>query len=132
MPNNYALEILNEYERISEKNKEIQRQRKREIYEKLPRILEIDDLISSMSFEIAASIFKGINMQSFISEQKKKIMDLKMNKGEILSQNKYPVDYLELKYECNKCKDTAYIGNVKCSCFKQKLINKYYALFICR
>jgi DNA replication protein DnaC len=127
MKNNYAVEILNEYERLSEKNKEIQRQRKQEVYEKLPKILEIDTLISSLSFEIASSIFKGINIQSFISEQKKKIMDLKIHKGEILSQNKYPVDYLELKYECNKCKDTAYIGNVKCSCFKQKLINKYYA-----
>jgi DNA replication protein DnaC len=126
MTNKYINEILSEYEKTLSLNREIQRFRQAEIYSKLPKIKEIDDLISSMGFEIAASIFKDIDMQSFIVEQKKRITDLKIQKSEILSQNKYPVDYLELKYECYKCKDTAYIGNVKCNCFKQKLIDRYY------
>lgn len=127
MKNNYIIELLNEYDRTQETNRDIQVQRRKEIYAKLPKIMEIDDLISTMGFEIASSIFKGIDVQSFIVEQKKRITDLKIQKSEILSQNKYPVDYLELQFECTKCKDTAYIGNVKCSCFKQKIINKYYA-----
>lgn len=126
MANNIVLDILKEYEKTQETNKELQRERQKEIYTKFPRIKEIDTLIGSLGFEIAASIFKGVDMEGFISEQKKKITDLKIQKAEILSLNKYPVDYLELKFECNRCKDTAYIGNIKCSCFKQKLINKYY------
>lgn len=127
MGNNLVIELLSEYERTQETNKEIQRQHQKEIYENIPKIREIDNLISSLGFEIASSVFKGLDIQSFLSLQKKKITDLKMQKAELLSLNKYPVDYLELKYECNKCKDTGYNGNVKCSCFKQKLINKYYA-----
>lgn len=127
MGNKYVIEILNDYEKLQENNKETQRQRQREIYEKIPKIKEIDARISTMGYEIASSIFKGIDIQSFIVEQKKRITDLKIQKCEVLSQNKYPVDYLEIKYTCNKCKDTAYIGNIKCSCFKQKIIDIYYS-----
>lgn len=127
MANNYVSQLLKEYEQIQETNKEIQQAHTREIYEKLPKIRELDNAISSAGFEIAASIFKGVDMDSFISEQKKKITELKIQKAELLSSNKYPVDYMELKYNCKKCKDTGYISNIKCSCFKQKLIDKYYA-----
>lgn len=127
MRNKYILDILNEYEKIQDSNKEIQKEHQREIYEKFPKIKEIDNKIAHMGFEIASSIFKGVDIQSFIVEQKKRITDLKIEKSEILNQNRYPVDYLELKYQCSKCKDTAYIGNLKCNCFKQKIINKYYA-----
>lgn len=123
----YVTELLNEYEAIRNAHAETQYQHQQEIYEKIPRIKELDEQIGGMGFQIAASIFKDIDIQAFISEQKKKITDLKILKAELLTMNHYPVDYLELKYDCPKCKDTAYVGNVKCSCFKQKLINKYYA-----
>jgi DNA replication protein DnaC len=127
MKNNVILEILNEYERLQDANQDLQRQRQKEIYAAIPKIKEIDEKISSMGFEIAASVFKDINIEEFIVEQRKKITDLKIKKSEILNQNRYPVDYMEIKYSCSKCKDTAYVGNIKCSCFKQKLIDKYYA-----
>lgn len=126
MKNKYINEILNEYERLQEDAKQKQKQRFDEIYRKFPKVREIDDKIKSIGFDIASSIFKEINIESYIEEQKKAITDLRMEKAEILASNNYPVDYLDIKYLCPKCKDTGYILNEKCSCFRQKLIDKYY------
>ena len=126
MSNKYIPEILKDYERLQDMAKAEQRQRQTEIYSRFPRIKAIDEAISRVGFEIASSIFKGIDIESFIAEKKRKITDLKIEKAEILSSHKYPVDYLELKYRCEKCKDTGYASHEKCSCFKQKLVDKYY------
>lgn len=126
MANKYIPEILKEYEQLQDIAKADQRQRQMEIYERFPRIKTIDEEISKMGFEIASSIFKGIDVESFIAKQRARITDLKIERAEILSSHKYPVDYLEIRYKCSKCKDTGYVGNERCSCFKQRLIDKYY------
>lgn len=126
MQNKYVMEILKEYQRLSEEAKTAQLQRQREIYNKIPRIKEIDNEISRIGYDIASSIFKGVDVESYIKERKRKITDLKMEKAELLTSYRYPVDYMEIKYICEKCKDTGYIENKKCSCFKQKLIDKFY------
>lgn len=126
MKNKYVNEILNEYERLQENAKLSQKQRQEEIYRKFPKIQLIDEKIKGVGFDIASSIFKEINIESYIEEKKKIITDLRIEKAEILAANNFPVDYLDIKYICPKCKDTGYILNEKCSCFRQKLIDKFY------
>ncbi|GFR36250.1 ATP-binding protein [Thermobrachium celere] len=128
MKNKYISEILNEYEKLRENAKLEQSKRIEEIYEKIPRIKDIDKEISQIGFRIATSVVsKDINdIEEYINTQKEKITDLKIEKTELLSRYGYPIDYMEIKYKCKKCKDTGYINNKYCSCFRQKLINKYY------
>lgn len=126
MSNKYTREIMSEYEKLQNEDVLRQQERQKEIYHKLPRVKEIDDEIYHVGIEIASSVFKGVDMGKLISEKKKQILDLKIEKSEILSQNRYSVDYLEIHYKCQKCKDTGYIGSNRCTCFKQKLIEKYY------
>lgn len=128
MKNKYISEILNEYEKLRENAKLEQSKRIEEIYEKIPRIKDIDKEISQIGFRIATSVVsKDINdIEEYINTQKEKIIDLKIEKTELLSRYGYPIDYMEIKYKCKKCKDTGYINNKYCSCFRQKLINKYY------
>lgn len=119
-------EILKQYERLQENAKQNQKLRQEEIYKKFPRIAEIDEKISSIGFDIVSSVFKGIDIESYIEEQKKTITDYKIERAEILAENRYPLDYLDIKYFCSKCKDTGYVANEKCSCFRQKLIDSSY------
>ena len=126
MSNKYVIDILNEYEKQQDLDKRQQLDRKSEIYAKVPRIKAIDNLIEGIGLDIAMSAFKDINIEDYISEKKKEITDLKIEKSELLTSHNYPVDYLDMKYKCSKCKDTGYIGNKKCNCFKQKLINSLY------
>ena len=108
MKNKYTNEILTEYERLQENAKLRQKQRQEEIYKKLPKIQNIDEKIKRIGFDIASSIFKGINIESYIEEQKRAITDLRIEKAEILAANNFPVDYLDIKFICSKCKDTGY------------------------
>lgn len=126
MRNKYILEVLKEYESLQEQAQREQVKRKNEIYMRFPRIKEIDETIQKIGFDIATSIFKGIDVKSYIEEQKRRITDLKMEKGELLALNSFPIDYMDIRYKCQKCSDTGYIGSEKCSCFKQRLVDKYY------
>jgi DNA replication protein DnaC len=126
MKNKYINDILNEYERYQENAKLGQKQRQEEIYRKFPKIKYIDEKIKDIGFGIAASIFKETNIHNYLEEQKRAITDLRIEKAEILAANNFPVDYLDIKFKCSKCKDTGYILNEKCSCFRQRLIDRYY------
>lgn len=123
-------EILEGYEALKNKNESLQKQRIEEVYTRLPIIKTIDEKINSMGFNLASNIFKlskqGIDPEEFIETNKKEIENLKKEKAAILTENNYPIDYMDMKYTCEKCKDTGYIDNRKCVCFKQKLINLYY------
>ena len=124
--NKYISDILREYDFLQSSEEAAQKNRQNEIYKKIPQIKAIDEEISSAGFEIASAILKGNNVEDSIYKLKQRITDLKIRKAELLAANKYPVDYLETRYKCSKCKDTGYMGSVRCSCFKQRLIDKYY------
>lgn len=115
--------ILEEYEQIREMNKQELEQRKKELYARLPRLKEIEEELVKLSIDITRAILnKAQDPIALLEQLKKKQMDLKIEKAEILSSNKYPIDYLELRYQCKNCKDTGFVDGAKCSCFVQKEI----------
>lgn len=123
---NYS-DILKEYELIREKNKEILEQKKLELYNKLPRLKEIESEMVKLSIDITRAILnKSQNSDVLLEQLKKRQIDLKIEKAEILSSHKYPVDYLELKYQCKHCKDTGFVDGAKCSCLTRKEIERLY------
>ncbi|SHJ13889.1 ATP-binding protein [Lutispora thermophila] len=122
--------IMNEYEEIREKNRRELEKRKKELYSKLPRLKEIDDEMVSLGINITkAVLMNGEDKEKLLEELHKKQTDLKIEKAEILTANNYPKDYLQMKYNCNKCKDTGYIGLERCGCLMQKLIAYQYKQF---
>ena len=75
---------------------------------------------------MAVSVLKSNNGEKTLDNFKENITDLRVKKCEMLVEKGYDPEYLNLHYHCNKCKDTGFIGNVKCICYKQKLIKLYY------
>lgn len=69
---------------------------------------------------------KGINDPKDLEAIKDEITDLRARKYEMLVSHGYSPEYLNLHYNCPKCKDTGFIGIEKCSCFKSKLVKLYY------
>lgn len=122
--------IMNEYEDIREKNKKELDKRKQELYAKLPRLKEIDDEMVSLGIRITKAVLMDEeNREKLLEDLHKKQTDLKIEKAEILTANKYPKDYLQMKYSCKKCKDTGYVGSERCNCLMQKLIAYQYKQF---
>ena len=90
----------------------------------IPEYQEISSRISSLSLEQAAKLLDGD--ESALTELKDSIARLRDRKRQLLINAGLPSDYLELKYICPDCKDTGYIGNEKCHCFKQQIISLLY------
>lgn len=126
MINGYQSEILKIYDNIQKEEKKALQKRKDEISNKYPKIMEIDTEIQKLSLNMALAAIKSDNSQRTINSFKEKITDLRASKCEMLVEHGYTTDYLSLHYHCNKCKDTGFIGNKKCQCFNEKLIELYY------
>lgn len=127
MISGYQAEILKIYENIREEETRELDKRRKEIEEKLPVVLELERQIGKLCVELTISSFKDIqNREQYLISLKEKITDTRMKKSEILYNNGYPITYLDLHYRCEKCRDTGFIGNQKCICYKQNLVKIYY------
>ena len=123
----YQTKILAMYDGIRNEEESDFRKRKTHIEKTHPEIIEIDQRIGKLCIELSISAFKSIyNRDEYLHTLKEKIIDLRMKKSELLVSNGFGMEYLNLHYRCNKCRDTGFIGNTKCSCFKQKVIDVYY------
>jgi DNA replication protein DnaC len=122
----YQTEILKIYDKLREDEARALKLRKTEISKKYPEIIDLDNNIQKLSLQIAVSVLKSTNSEKLLVDFKENITDLRIRKCEMLVEKGYDPEYLNLHYHCNNCKDTGFIGNVKCNCYKQKLIKLYY------
>ena len=127
--------LMREYDRTRLAHKRQLDERVHEIYEKIPRIKEINDSISSISVSGAKRMLlentgstedlKKLN-RSCMEATIKQIEALSAEKASILRSKGYPEDYLSMRYTCSTCKDTGYDGHKKCHCLKNSIIEILY------
>lgn len=121
-------EVLKEYEKKRDRAIYEQKLRIKAVYEKVPEIKRIDEEITKTGLIITKAIInEPENYEEQLLQAKKRLERLKMEKACLLTDNNIPTDYLDVKYECEKCKDSGFMPNgEQCSCLKQALINKAY------
>lgn len=117
--------ILREYDKRQLENRHELEKRIKHIYSILPEMKEIDDQIVSNSIQSAKLSLMGDDHS--LNSLADRNMDLSMRKIEILTENGYPSNYLMPTYQCEDCKDTGYINNEKCHCFKQAIVDLLYS-----
>ena len=102
--------------------------RQKFLREKLPGIKEIDDELSSIGLNLA----KLVLLRSFDSEKVKQLKSrnklLLKQKEILLYENGYDDAYFDDVFICTKCRDTGFLDNERCYCFKQRVIEKYYEM----
>lgn len=116
--------IIREYNKKQLQNRREQESRMRTAEKNLPRLAEIDREIASLSLQCARRLLDG--QPASIDELKTEIAAYGRHRKALLKGAGYPEDYLEMHYTCPDCKDTGYIGNEKCHCFRQAAINLLY------
>ena len=126
MANEILNSLLKEYDYKKLKAEMDLDSRKENLYNKLPRLKQIEDELNSFALQTAKNILH--NDKSSLSDLYDKIEILKKEKQNILQENNIDFNYLKPKYECEICKDTGYVmtDNYKsemCSCLKQKLLD---------
>lgn len=96
--------------------------RRSELHREIPEVAAIDRELSAVGLEIFSAALSGGDYHSRLSEIKSKNSDLQKRRAELLSQNGYPEDYSDVKYECEKCSDSGFVDNKMCSCMKRALV----------
>lgn len=95
-----------------------------EIYEKIPRIHEIDNQISHLGIANAKALIDGnTEAPALFHSQLSSLME---EKQQLLLSSGYPSDYLDPSYECPRCQDTGYVDGHKCRCFQKAEIDLLY------
>ena len=67
-----------------------------------------------------------LGRKDVLQDMQQHLQELQEQKTLLLTQAGYPADYLELTYSCPDCHDTGFIGDKKCHCFKQAMVDLLY------
>lgn len=123
-------EVSVEYEKKRDRQEREKRKRIEYVYKKIPAIKRIDEDIMRTSISMAKYILGNPEgYKEAVEKAKRTIESLKMEKAFLLTECNIPPDYMELKYDCDYCKDTGYLENgEKCNCLKQELVNRAYKM----
>lgn len=123
--------IAREYERRQKRATEIAEQHKKELYSKIPRLLEIDQEINQLGIKYNRLILNSKGDTANLSIELTNSINLLTNeKINLLESNGYSIQYLKPQYQCSNCSDTGYVsdssGFKRCSCYKQQIISHLF------
>ncbi|WP_026653259.1 ATP-binding protein [Butyrivibrio proteoclasticus] len=116
--------IMHEYEERRSLHRQELEERQRYVYDNIPGYKDLEDEAASASVRFAKRLLSGERLDRTVL--KKELAELAKQKLLLLTEAGFSSDYLDMGYTCQACKDTGYIGNEKCHCFKQKIIDTLY------
>lgn len=116
--------LIREYNRRQLNSQHLLDLHRKELYSKNARFSELDEIIASYSVEQAKKLLDGDSHA--VEDLKNKLQQCIEEKNALIAMLGYSTDYLEPQYHCKDCKDTGYINNQKCHCFKQAAIDLLY------
>jgi DNA replication protein DnaC len=102
--------------------------RKEKLYVAFPELANIEMQIKLLSIKLSKLFLSNPeNLNEQVLNLKSEIENLKNNRKHIYEENNIPENYLEIKYECNKCNDTGFLlDGKKCSCLNKQIISNLY------
>ena len=114
-------EISEYYEALRIASERKAAERRKQVYEKLPRIREIDEEIAGIGPELSRlTISDAVDKKSVSEKLRQKEEQLKMEKAFLMTDNGYEPDYMEIEYNCPHCEDTGRLENGEiCQCTKE-------------
>jgi len=116
---------IRSYDEIRAKNERETERRHAEVYQRIPRVKQIDEEIRNTGLAISRLMLSGAsNIEAETARIRKRIDSLNEEKAYLLTENNYRPDFLEPIYECRLCKDTGMLeSGERCACFASKLTN---------
>ena len=123
---NYA-KIREEYREKPQRARAEAEAREAELWAKVPGVAELDRLLRQTGPRIlAASSLGRDGLDDRINAIKSEITELRARRAALRNAAGYPADYSDIKYECDACRDTGYVGVNMCECMKRALSGAGY------
>jgi len=124
LTNSQYNEIMRSYEEKQRAARHRLEENTKLVYEKIPAYEELDKQVASISIGQGRKLLAGDTHA--LPELKQRLKELSAKKAALLARNGFPDNFLAPVYTCSACKDTGYIANKKCSCFRTAEINLIY------
>lgn len=127
----YSAEVVRKVNEAYEKKRadavNLAEQHRNEVIMKYPDFLQIDRALSQTGLIIYKASLEGTEgLEERIENIRNENLHLQSAKTEFLVQHGFPADYLDVKFSCDKCNDTGYVGIGMCACKKKALVNEAY------
>ncbi len=115
--------IRQEYADKNLRAKEAAERRANELHQKYPELLKIDRVLSETGLSIMRESLKGKEgLEERIAKLRENNRELLAIRAQYLESIGYPADYTAVKYECEKCSDTGFVGTKLCDCMRRDLV----------
>ncbi len=96
--------------------------RRAELYEAIPAVQLLDRRLSSFGLRIMQAAVRGGDTQQAIADLRSENAKILRERAQLLRAAGYPADYTDPHYECDRCKDSGYVGIQMCECMRRRLI----------
>ncbi|MBQ8510264.1 MAG: ATP-binding protein [Clostridia bacterium] len=117
------IRIRQEYATKNLQAKEAAQRRADELHAKYPELLKIDRVLSETGLRIFKESMKGREgLEERIAKLRESNQELQQMRASYLQSLGYPADYTSVKYECEICQDTGFVGTKLCECMRRDLI----------
>lgn len=115
--------VMKYYDNERKSNEKQAEERREEVFRKVPRIKEIEDEIRRIGMDISKEMLKGGAIsKNNIREMKERSKALNTEKSYLLTDNNFRLNYMDIRYTCDRCKDTGLLDTgERCPCFERKL-----------
>ena len=112
-------ELLREYDALRTQKAAELRRRREDLYERLPRLAEIEQELSLFGVSAAKLVLqRPDDVEGALLEWKRRQNALEAERLAILAKHQLSPKLLQLEYQCENCKDTGYVENTPCICMK--------------
>ena len=118
---NYA-RIRAEMENRRRSAAEESERRKFLLHTEIPRLGEIDRAVASVGVRVMQAALAGGDVDSAVAQMRAENAALRAERAALLRAHGYPEDYTDIRFRCEKCGDTGFVGTAMCSCMRQELI----------
>ncbi len=113
------------YEMRVKSCEELERKKKL-FFSRFPEACEIEKKLALIAIDSARSVLSGSNAKEELESLRKRSISLRNSLSKILKSVNLPEDYLELKHNCEKCKDEGFVDGVMCDCMKEIMKKESY------
>lgn len=102
-----AAEVQKYYSYLRQQAIDAAEERTREVYERIPEIRSIEEEMSACRARISKVVLSGSeNKELEVKKLQNIIDDLNQERAILLTENDFSLDYMDVHYKCDICKDT--------------------------
>ncbi len=111
-----AKEIMNQRKATAEKQADI---RHADAVAACPEILTVEREMASHGADVVKAVGMGANLDEYITSLARANLRAQAKRKELLTSAGFPEDYLDVKYNCEICKDTGFNKEFYCQCYRK-------------